>query len=203
MTGFLEKDSRTMHKLFKKNQIFTIPNLLSVIRIAMIPIIVWLYSFANHYYAAIGVVLLSGATDIIDGWIARRFNMISDFGKALDPLADKLTQAALLLCLLHKYELLWALAAIFGVCEILKLIFGILVAKKCDQVNSAKWYGKLNTVIIYATMMLLILFPRMNIILVNTSMLICGVVMIITNALYIRYYCKLLKENKSTMKETR
>lgn len=74
-----------MKRFFKKNQILTIPNLLSVVRLALIPVIVWLYSYEKNYYAAIGVILLSGATDIIDGWIARHFNMISDFGKAIDP----------------------------------------------------------------------------------------------------------------------
>ena len=151
-----------MHRIFKKNQILTIPNLLSVMRIALIPIIVWLYSSKRDYYAAIGVILLSGATDIIDGWIARRFNMISDFGKALDPLADKLTQAALLICLLSRYSLMWMLLVGFGMCEIAKLVMGIIVVKKCDEVNSARWYGKLNTVMIYITMMVLILFPKMN-----------------------------------------
>ena len=93
-----------MRRFFKKNQILTIPNLLSVVRLALIPVIVWLYSVEKNYYGAIGVIALSAATDIVDGWIARHFNMVSDFGKALDPLADKLTQAALLLCLLSKYD---------------------------------------------------------------------------------------------------
>ena len=86
--------SAIMKRFFEKKQILTIPNLLSVVRLALIPVIVWLYSFEQNYHAAIGVILLSAATDIVDRWIARRFNMISDFGKALDPLADKLTQAA-------------------------------------------------------------------------------------------------------------
>ena len=86
-----------MKRFFSKGQILTIPNLLSVIRIAMIPVIVWLYSFEKNYYGVISVIILSGATDIIDGWVARHFHKVSDFGKALDPLADKLTQAALLL----------------------------------------------------------------------------------------------------------
>ena len=122
--------SVNMKRFFKKNQILTIPNLLSVVRIALIPVIVWLYSFEQNYHAAIGVILLSAVTDIVDGWIARHFNMISDFGKALDPLADKLTQAALLLCLLSKYELMWGLIVIFGLCEITKFTLGIIIAKK-------------------------------------------------------------------------
>ena len=124
-----------MLKLFKKKQILTIPNLLSLVRLILIPCIVWLYSFEKNYYAAIGMIILSGVTDIVDGWIARHFNMVSDFGKFLDPLADKLTQAALLICLLSEYSLMWALIVIFGVCEITKLILGFIIAKKYDEVT--------------------------------------------------------------------
>ena len=185
-----------MRRFFRKNQILTIPNLLSVVRIALIPVIVWLYSFEQNYHAAIGVILLSAATDIVDGWIARHFNMISDFGKALDPLADKLTQGALLLCLLSKYDQMWGLIVIFGLCEITKFTLGIIIAKKHDEVNSAKWYGKANTVVIYATMMALILFPQMNDILANILMIFCGVVMIIAHVLYFISLGKILYERR-------
>lgn len=181
-----------MHRIFKKNQILTLPNLLSLIRIALIPVIVWLYSVEKNYYAAIGAVILSGTTDIIDGWIARHFNMISDFGKALDPLADKLTQAALLICLLSKYKLIWGLVVVFGVCEITKLTLGIVIAKKHDEVNGAKWYGKVNTVVIYAIMTALILFPQMNGVIANALILFCGAVMITAHVLYFIFLGKIL-----------
>ena len=74
-----------------KGKIITIPNLLSLFRILLIPIIVWLYCVEKKYELTILVLLISGASDIIDGFIARRFNMISDIGKALDPIVDKLT----------------------------------------------------------------------------------------------------------------
>lgn len=183
-----------MKRFFKKNQILTIPNLLSVVRIALIPVIVWLYSCEKNYYAAIGVIVLSAATDIVDGFIARHFNMISDFGKALDPLADKLTQASLLLCLLSSYVQMWALIIIFGLCEITKFTLGIIIAKKHDEVNGAKWYGKANTVIIYATMMALILFPQMSGTLANTLILFCGAVMIAAHVLYFVSLGKILYE---------
>ena len=190
-----------MRNFFRKNQILTIPNLLSVFRIALIPIIVWLYKYESNYSAAISVILLSGATDIVDGWLARSFNMVSDFGKALDPLADKLTQAALLLCLLCRYKSLLVLTAIFGVFEISKFICGFIVAKRCDQVNSAKWYGKLNTVVIYITMILLILFPNISKVLAGVLMLACGSVMIVSGVLYIRFYGKLLNKYKTERHE--
>lgn len=192
-----------MHRIFKKNQILTIPNLLSVIRITLIPQIVWLYNSKQDYYAAIGVILLSGATDIVDGWIARHFNMVSDFGKALDPLADKLTQASLLICLLSRYRLMWMLLVVFGMCEITKLVMGIIVVKKCDEVNSAKWYGKLNTVMIYSTMLLLILFPKMNTVVANLLMLDCGLVMIIAHILYFRLFAKRLSSMKISQNKSK
>ena len=190
-----------MRNFFRKNQILTIPNLLSVFRIALIPVIVWLYKYESNYSAAISVILLSGATDIVDGWLARSFNMVSDFGKALDPLADKLTQAELLLCLLCRYKSLLVLTAIFGVFEISKFICGFIVAKRCDQVNSAKWYGKLNTVVIYITMILLILFPNISSVWAGVLMLACGSVMIVSGVLYIRFYGKLLNKYKTERHE--
>lgn len=183
-----------MKRFFKKNQILTIPNLLSVVRIALIPVIVWLYSCEKNCYAAIGVIVLSAATDIVDGFIARHFTMISDFGKALDPLADKLTQAALLICLLSKYNLMLWLIVVFGLCEISKFTLGIIIAKKYDEVNGAKWYGKANTVIIYAIMMALILFPQMSGTLANTLILFCGTVMITAHVLYFMFLGNILRK---------
>ena len=183
-----------MKRFFSKGQILTIPNLLSVIRIAMIPVIVWLYSFEKNYYGAISVIILSGATDIIDGWIARHFHMVSDFNKALDPLADKLTQAALLLCLLAKYKLMWGLIVVFGVCELGKFALGIAIAKKHDEVTGAKWYGKVNTVVIYVIMMLLILLPDINPLYANILIGLCGVVMIIAHVLYFHLYFGILRK---------
>lgn len=183
-----------MKRIFEKNQVLTLPNLLSVVRIALIPVIVWLYSAEKNHCAAIGVIALSGATDMIDGWIARRFHMISDFGKILDPLADKLTQAAVLLCLLSKYRQMTALIIIFAVCELGKFALGIFVKQKYNEVNGAKWYGKANTVVIYATMMLLILFPDISASVVNLLMGICGTVIIAAHILYLRFYNKILKE---------
>ena len=71
-------------------QILTIPNILSLLRLALIPFIVWSYSIKKFIASAI-LIVISGITDVVDGFIARKFNMVSDLGKALDPIADKLT----------------------------------------------------------------------------------------------------------------
>ena len=72
-----------------------VPNILTIIRFLLIPLIVF-YIFTGNYIFAFIFFTLSGLTDIADGFIARKFNLISNFGKLMDPLADKLTQIATL-----------------------------------------------------------------------------------------------------------
>ena len=83
------------------NRIFTIPNLLSLIRILLIPVFVALF-FHDEMIGAALILILSGLTDTLDGYIARHFNMITNLGKVLDPIADKLTQAVVAFCLCVK-----------------------------------------------------------------------------------------------------
>ena len=87
-----------MKKLFE-GKILTIPNLLSCLRLALIPCFVWAYLVRRDPRLTVALLLLSGLTDIADGFIARHYDMVSNLGKVLDPLADKLTQAAMLVCL--------------------------------------------------------------------------------------------------------
>ena len=185
-----------MRRIFKRSQILTLPNLLSLFRLLLIPVIVWLYSVQKNYYAAIGVILLSGISDIVDGWIARRFAMVSDFGKILDPVADKLTQAALLVCLLSQYRLMWAVIAVFTVREIMMIVMGIVSIQKSDEVNSAKWYGKVNTVVLYGVVVLLILFPTIPTVVANLLLLLCCGVIAMSLVLYARFYYLFLKQNQ-------
>lgn len=180
-----------MNRVLKKDQILTIPNLLSFFRLALIPLIVWLYIGKKEYNLAVLVILISGATDIADGYIARHFHMVSDFGKILDPVADKLTQGAVIVCLTIKHKLMGILVILFVVKEIIMLCFGYFTIRKKNAVNSAKWYGKANTVVLYIALMLLILFPEMSEPLANTLIIICGFTMLLSLALYTRFYIRL------------
>ena len=83
----------------KSTAVFTIPNILSLIRIALIPVIVWLYMFKHSTEWTLLLLLVSGITDTVDGYTARRFGMVTNLGKVLDPIADKLTQTVVILCL--------------------------------------------------------------------------------------------------------
>ena len=86
-----------------QNKILTIPNLLSFFRLCLIPVFMWLYCVEEKFLWTGILLVVSGVTDTVDGFVARHFNMISDLGKVLDPIADKLTQAARLFCLLTRF----------------------------------------------------------------------------------------------------
>lgn len=134
----------------KKNQIFTIPNLLSLVRLAMIPLMLWLYLQKQEYLWTAVVVVLSGATDVIDGIIARKYDLISDLGKALDPIADKLTQIAMLYCLGTSFPKIQILLVILVVKEVLTGIMSLVSIRKTGKVEGAQWHGKITTVLLYA-----------------------------------------------------
>ena len=108
-----------------KKDIFTVPNVLSLFRLALIPLYVSIYLTAKErmdYYIASIILAVSCLTDMIDGQIARRFNMISAFGKFLDPLADKLPQFSLMICLCIKHHVLIALVVLVFCKEVFQLI---------------------------------------------------------------------------------
>ena len=133
-----------------KKQILTIPNLLSLFRLLLVPVIVWLYCWKGDYPLTAFVLVLSGATDIVDGFVARRFNMVSDLGKVLDPVADKLTQVTALACLLTRFQAVWWLIGMMVIKETVMTVMGILVIHRTRAVYSAAWHGKLATVVLYA-----------------------------------------------------
>ena len=99
-----------------KKEILTIPNLLTLFRLLLIPVYVRIYLHASEdseFFLAGIILAVSCITDMVDGQIARHFNMISRLGKVLDPLADKLTQLALILCLSSKYSILYPVLVLF------------------------------------------------------------------------------------------
>ena len=142
-------------------KIFTIPNIISVFRIALIFVFVPIYfseKIVNSGIIAFGIIVLSGLSDIVDGFIARHFNMVSELGKILDPIADKLTQAAVLFCLLIKHNNLLPMFIVLFVKELITAFAaGYLLKNKLVKPMSARWWGKLSTATIYATIFYVIL----------------------------------------------
>lgn len=134
-----------------------IPNLLCVIRILLVFVFVYL-SLNDMLYAALIVFLAAGATDVLDGFLARRYNWITDLGKILDPFADKLMQCTALIILSMRNILPIWFAIVFILKEVVTLAMGLLVIKKRNVVVVSKWYGKAAVCLFYATVALSIIF---------------------------------------------
>ncbi len=183
-------------RLFKKEQIFTIPNLLTVVRLLMIPVIIDLYCNHRNYPVAAALVLVSGLTDVVDGIIARKLNQISDLGKIIDPIADKLTQLTLLYCLMTKYTLMLPMMILFVVKELTQGIFSLLAFKRENKVNSSQWFGKLNTVTLYLSMAILFFFPDISSAAANLMIVLCAFTTILSLVKYLRFYIGILCDKK-------
>ncbi len=148
-----------------KKEIWTIPNLLSLFRLVLIPVYIAIYVNAKQtadYYIAAGILAVSCLTDLIDGKIARHFNMISTVGKILDPLADKLTQFALIICLALKYSVLWYLVGLFVVKESFQLVAGGINLKKGKMLKGALISGKICTTVLFISLIVLVMLPELN-----------------------------------------
>ena len=134
-----------------------IPNVLSVIRILLVFVFVAVF-FSGHIYTALFVFLLAGATDVLDGWLARRNNWITHLGKILDPFADKLMQCTVLICLwIKKIIPIWFVIPFFAK-ELFTLIIGLVVIKRRSVVVVSKWYGKLTVCLFYGTIVASVVF---------------------------------------------
>ncbi len=167
----------------KRAQFFTVPNLLSLLRLCLIPLFVGLYLNGQEGLTAL-VLLFSGLTDVVDGWYARRFNAITDIGKVLDPIADKLTQAAMLLCLVTRYPAMQAPFLLLVVKEAFSGISGLIVIRRTGKVLGALWHGKLTTLLLYAMMLLHVIWQEIPLSLSNTLITICVVMMVLSLVLY-------------------
>ncbi len=176
----------------QNRRIFTIPNILSLFRVLLIPLFVWLYLGRRDPLAAFGILTLSGVTDVADGWIARRFHMVSDLGKVLDPIADKLTQASTLFCLAFRYPALRPLLALLVVKDLTMGIFGLVVVRRTGVMCYALWHGKLTTVLLYASMALHLLWPAMPAALSICLSSVCAASMLLSLILYCRHWSKAL-----------
>lgn len=180
---------------WKRDEILTIPNLMSGFRIVLIPVIVWQFMEAGeseNYLTTAVLAGISGITDMLDGFIARKFHMVSDLGKVLDPIADKLTQLALVLCLATRYSGMIPLVIFLAVKEGFMGIMGLLMLRhNGKKLDGAKWYGKVCTAVLYLVMFLLLLFPDLPVFLINIQIILCAVLMAFSLASYISVFYRM------------
>lgn len=139
-----------------------IPNILTIIRFILIPFI-YISVLSHHYLIALIIFTISALTDILDGYIARKYNYITDIGKLIDPLADKLTQVSLLLSLSILKILPWWIFAIVFIKELVLIISASVLYSRKDVVVYSKWYGKLATTLFYLAIVASLIINQFNI----------------------------------------
>lgn len=187
----------------------TIPNWLSFIRIALIPVFAVLL-VQGHQLVAVIVMICAALTDLFDGKIARKFNQVSNLGKILDPIADKLSQMAIVIVLLYTY---WEnpikyLFFFFIVKEVLMLLGGALLLSKGMRPTAAEIWGKVATNVFYIAMIIILAFGENGALCNVTHFTLPSVVTWVLVALsavsalvsllgYVPGFLKQLKENKA------
>ncbi len=177
-------------------QLFTIPNILTYIRFLLIPAFIWQYCVEQDYQMTAFLLILSGITDIADGFIARHFNMSSDLGKAIDPIADKLTQFSMLGCLLTRFKQMWIPFILIFIKELISGILSFLVIKRTNRVKGADWHGKVTTVLLYIVIVLHVIWYDIS---QTTSMLfvsICVCMMLLSFCLYCVRHIQVLRKEQ-------
>lgn len=174
----------------KNRKFLTIPNLLSLLRLMMIPQLMWLYLQKQDYIHTVILLLISGGTDVLDGIIARKYNMVSDFGKAFDPVADKLTQIAMLYCLGTTFSDIRILLILLVAKEVLTGVMSLISIQNTKQVQSAEWHGKAVTVLLY-TLIADRIVPGL---LSHLLLIVCIAMMLLSMILYWKRNWKNIKD---------
>lgn len=178
---------------------FSVPNLLSYFRIILIPVYLVVYfraTDARGYFMAALVIALSGLTDMFDGKIARHFNMITQWGKLIDPVADKLTMATVALSLAFRFPLMRLVFILYVVKEGFMAIMGFIMLRRGYRMDGAMWYGKLCTAVTYVVIFLLLLIPDMPD-WVNASLILLQIaITLFSFIMYARFYRKVWKQFK-------
>lgn len=190
-----------MQILRKEN--FNLPNFLSFTRIIIIIPFV-LYFLNDDYLLSAAMLALSGLSDMLDGVIARKLDQITQLGKILDPVADKLTLTAVVICMGIKFPEIFILVVILSVKDLSMLLAGSYLLKKGIEPPAAKWYGKLATVFFYVSVIIIVALkalygiadPRISISLLTATALL----MLFALFRYFLIFLRLIKENNEKEK---
>ncbi len=166
----------------------SIPNLLSVFRLLLVPVFVSAFILlpSEQYYWLAVILLVSGITDVLDGYIARRFHQVTQLGKILDPIADKITVAVVLFCLMFLYRQVSLVLSVYIAKELLMGIGAFILAKRGIKPISARWFGKVATFVTYTVMFLFIIIPHIG----DIWLVVCNVLVIVVTLFALVMYGK-------------
>ena len=177
----------------RQDRILTVPNLISLLRLLMIPVIVWLYVARRESRAAFILLLISWLSDVLDGWIARRFHMGSRLGVVLDPAADKLTLVSVIFCMAFSHRDMIPLLVVLLLVEGCKGVFGLVRMKHRRYISSAKWHGKIATGCLYTTILLHMAWESIPHWFSQLTVYVSLAVVVVSMTLYCLYYARALR----------
>lgn len=143
----------------------TLPNLITIVRIIIIPPFLWVYLTAKtqgQFYLSALLLIISGISDFLDGYFARKFKQTSKLGIVLDPIADKLTLAAVIVSLWIKMPMWYPLYIILILKDVFMGIGGVFLMAKKKEISGSKWFGKITTALFYAITIFIIACPNTN-----------------------------------------
>lgn len=181
--------------MIDKKEIFSIPNILCYLRILLVPIFVYTFFIfeKDTHYISVVILTVSSITDFLDGYIARKYNMITELGKFIDPVADKLTQITVAIALIYKYPLYLWLAVIIFVKDLMLAIVGLVLLKKNGKhIDGAGMPGKIATCVFFIVSIVL-LAVHVEIAIANILIYITIFLMFIAMVYYGRSLYKMFK----------
>ena len=179
-----------------KNKILTIPNLLTLLRLLMVPVFVWAYTVRQDQLLTALILALSGLTDLLDGQIARRCNMVSDLGKLLDPIADKVTQGVMLICLIRQFPAMWVPTVLLVIKEGFVGTAHVLAVRESGRIDGADMHGKVATVCLDALALIHLLWPEIPHGASACLIAVTCLAMAVSFAMYARTYIGMLRPDK-------
>lgn len=175
----------------RKEDFLLLPNILTYIRLLLVPAFIVAYSNAettgDHIFAA-GIIVISGITDVADGFIARHWNMISDLGKIIDPLADKAMQFSMMICVCVRYKWFVFLIVIYSIKELLSFIVSAYLFTRGKHIQGAMWCGKICTVVLFIVMLTCVALPSVPNSLVTIMIGFAAAFMLLSFCVYMREY---------------
>ena len=187
-----------METTSKAKELFSIPNMMGYFRLALVPIYLLVFYNAMHggpYWPIYLVIVVSGLTDFFDGKIARKFDMVTDLGKMLDPIADKITIGAIIISLAYKYRIIIPVIILYIIKEGYMAIMGMIQLKRGMKIEGAMWYGKVCTFGTYVVMLAMLAFPKLPYQWVIGLVVLEIVLMLFTLVMYFGYHYRLLKQS--------
>ena len=175
-----------------------IPNLLTIIRLILVPVYLLVFAFSGEQKVAAALIfIIASITDVLDGFIARKFNMMTKEGQLLDPLADKLMQIAVVVSMLFADMVPLWFVLVLACKEILMILGGFILYKQKTYVKS-NVFGKVNTIVVFCAMVCLLLFSDSN---AQLKEIMLGVA-VGTNATAIISYTSIYFNPKKNVQET-